>query len=89
MGVPPFIIVPFSNGRTRTKMPRKRPRTPRVFLPGYPRSTRLRKSAHSASRADTGGVTLRHDFFNALLLSCNVRSIELLLIELLDDQLYR
>ena len=34
-------------------------------------------------------VPLHHEFFNALLLSCNVRSIELLLIELLDDQLYR
>ena len=30
-------------------------------------------------------VPLHHEFFNALLLSCNVRSIELLLIELLDD----
>ena len=36
-----------------------------------------------------GSVPLHHEFFNALLLSCNVRSIELLLIELLDDQLYR
>ncbi|PWL76294.1 MAG: hypothetical protein DBY22_00980 [Clostridiales bacterium] len=53
LGVPPFIIVPFSNGRTRTKMPRKRPQTPRVLLPGYPRPTRLRKSAHSASRGQT------------------------------------
>ena len=85
MGVPPFIIVPFSNGCVRAKMPRKRPRTPRVFLPGYPRSTRLRKSAHSASRADTGGVTLRYDFFNALLLSCQIHGPKLFLIELLDD----
>lgn len=34
----------------------KRPQTPRVLLPGYPRSTCLRKSAHSASCADTCGM---------------------------------
>ena len=36
-----------------------------------------------------GSVHLCHEFFNALLFTRNVRSIELLLIELLDDQLYR
>ena len=36
-----------------------------------------------------GSVPLRHEFFDALLLSCDVRILKLLLIELLDDQLYR
>ena len=36
-----------------------------------------------------GSVPLRHEFFNALLFSRNVRSLKLLLIELLNDQLYR
>ena len=89
MGVPPFIIVPFSNGRTRVKMPRKRPRTPRVRLPGYPRSTCAVK-AHTAPHVGRQAgllalATLCHEFFNALLFSRNVCSIELLLIELLDD----
>ena len=80
-----LYLVKFSNGYVRAKIPQKRPQTPRVLLPGYPRPTRLRKSAHSTLRADTGGITLRHDFFNALLLSRNVHSLKLLLIELLDD----
>ena len=66
----------------------KTPPNAACFPAGYPRPNRLRKSAHNASRADTGSV-LRHEFFNALLFSRNVRSIEPLLIELLDDQLYR
>ena len=74
----------------------KTPQTPHVRLPGYPRSTCLCKSAHSASRADIGGgcvlvgsVPLHHEFFNALLLSRNVHSLKLLLIKLFHDQLYR
>ena len=59
---------------------------------GVSTPTCLRKSAHSASHADTGGgcvlvgsVPLHHEFFNALLLSCKVYSLKLLLIKLLDD----
>ena len=80
-----LYLVKFSNGYVRAKIPRKCPQTPRVFLPGHPRPTHLRKSAHSASRAGTGGITLRHEFFNALLFACNVGSLKLLLIELLYD----
>ena len=61
----------------------------RVFsCRGYPRPTHFRKSAHSALRADTGGIplaTLCHESFDALLLSRNVHSLKLLLIKLLDD----
>ena len=70
-------------------MPRKRPPTPHVRLPEYPRPTCLCKSAHIASRADTGGITrlatLCHESFNALLFSRKVRRLKLLLIELLYD----
>lgn len=97
MGVPPFIIVPFSNGRTRTKMPLKRPKRRTFFCRGIhapPVSVKAHTAPHVRTQARLAcvlvhSVPLHHEFFNALLLSCNVRSIELLLIELLDDQLYR
>ena len=97
MGVPPFIIVPFSNGRTRTKMPRKRPKR-RAFSCRGIHAPPVSVKAHVAPHAGTqawlacvlvGSVPLHHEFFNALLFPRDVRSLKLLLIELLDDQLYR
>ena len=58
MGVPPFIIVPFSNGRTRTKMPRKRPKRRTFFCRGIhapPASVK----AHTTPHVGKHGLQLR------------------------------
>ena len=92
-----LYLVPFSNGCVRAKMPRKRPKR-RVFSCRGIHAPPVSVKAHTAPYVRTQArlacvlvhsVPLHHEFFNALLLSCNVRSIELFLIELFDDQLYR
>ena len=58
MGVPLFIIVPFSNGYVRAKMPRKRPKHRTFFCRGIhapPASVK----AHTAPHVGKHGLQLR------------------------------
>ena len=88
-----LYLVKFSNGYVRAKIPRKRPQTPRVLLRGIhapPASVKAHTAPHVRTQAGlayvlVGSVPLHHKFFNALLFSCDVHSLELLLIELLYD----
>lgn len=57
MGVPPFIIVPFSNGRTRTKMPRKRPKR-RAFSCRGIHALPVSVKAHTAPHVGKHGLQL-------------------------------
>ena len=78
-------------------MPRKRPQTLRVLLMGYPSPlapVKTDTAPHVRTQAGlayvlVGSAPLHHEFFNALLFTRNVHSFKLLMIELLDDQLYR
>ena len=74
-------------------MPRKRPKR-RVFscrgIHAPPVSVKAHTAPHVRTQAGlayvlVGSVPLHHKFFNALLFSCDVHSLKLLLIELLYD----
>ena len=54
-------------------------------MPLQKRTQRLTCGHRRGLRALVGNVPLHHDFFNALLLSCQICGLKLFLIELLDD----
>ncbi len=86
-----LYLVQFSNGYVRAKMPRKRPKR-RVFSCRGIHAPPVSVKAHTAPYVGKHGrglayalVGRHHKFFNALLFSRNVHSLELLMIELLYD----
>ena len=92
-----LYLVKFSNGYVRAKMPRKRPKR-RVFSCRGSHAPPVSVKAHTAPYVRTqaglacvlvGSVPLHPEFFDELLLSRNIHSFKLFLIELFDDQLYR
>ena len=74
-------------GENAAKTP---PNAARWGIHAPPASVKAHTAPHVRTQAGLLALaTLCHESFNALLLSCKVHGLELLLIELLDDQLYR
>ena len=91
MGVPPFIIVPFSNGRTRTKMPRKRPKRRAFSCRGIHAPT-VSVKARTAPHVGKHGLQLRRETFGlhrvTIFVKCRALTLLTVLVHLFENYFF-